>query len=466
MAPPGGLVHRLKWNGSGYIPEHNISSKRSSSNSSSYWERKEKSLPLPTTIVLQRDEEDKPNRSGHNEGRTRMRNCCPITLLSREQKKVLGFPLVLLLLGRVLVVLVLVCILSLYTIKSNGRIQLRDKYEQDPVFRAKYYTPIEYLRIRYFEPRPWKSSLRNFTMNHNNSFVIHMEGDKDRWNLFQTKNQHHQTHNKSKALQVIQIYQGAVRWTRTADQRLWEERIPAIRQSFLAGNSGDAGCAYSHLKLLQQLIDIQDNDDNDRTAITTTTNTADNKNGPPTEQAQEQEQPQNYYFVFEDDARILEPLASTLSVVAPHDADLIVLTKQATAQVRVPFRDHGGGDPYYSFVTRVTDGYGTFGYVITAAGARKLLHYMSSESVAAADPIDVAMMSVKSPLKVYIPTSNIVVNNQPQVRHIYGSPSVRKSLNGWVKTDGVWNKTSDAHATTTSNNSTPTTKSWWSMISS
>jgi hypothetical protein len=117
----------------------------------------------------------------------------------------------------------------------------------------------------------------------------------------------------------------------------------------LAGKPGDAGCAYSHLKLLQQLVDIQDDEDRGTTIVTSTTtttatiNTTDNKNGPP-EQAQaqqEQKQPPNYYFVFEDDAQILEPLASTLSVVAPHDSDLIVLTQQATAQVRVPFRDHG-----------------------------------------------------------------------------------------------------------------------------
>jgi GR25 family glycosyltransferase involved in LPS biosynthesis len=382
------------------------------------------------------------------------------------------------LLLRVLVVFVLVCSIHLYTIKSNGRIQLRDKYFQDPVFRAKYYTPIAYLRIRYFEPRPWKSSLRNFTITHNNSFVLHMEEDKDRWNLFQTKNQHRKKKTKkSKALQGIQVYQDAARWTQTADQRLWEERIPVICKSLLAGKPGDAGCAYSHLKLLQQLVDIQDDDDdndndNDITAIvtttTTTTTTTDNKYGPPEQAQQKQKQPPNYYFVFEDDAQILEPLASTLSVVAPHDADLIVLTQQATAQVRVPFRDHGDGDPHSSyFVTRVTDGFGAFGYVITAAGARKLLHYMSLESVVAADLIDVAMMSVKSPLKVYTPTSNLALFNQPQVLHIYGSLSVRTPLNNErVKTDGVWNKTSNAHVTsTTSNNSTPaSTKSWWSMI--
>jgi hypothetical protein len=77
----------------------------------------------------------------------------------------------------------------------------------------------------------------------------------------------------------------------------------------------------------------------------------------------------------------------------------------------------------------MTGGFGAFGYVIMVVGARKLLYYMSLDSVAAADLIDVTMMSVKSPLQVYTPTSNVALNNQPQVLHIYGSSLVRTPLN-------------------------------------
>lgn len=239
------------------------------------------------------------------------------------------------------------------------RLELRIK---DPILEAILFMPFRYLAVRFLEDRP--QSDRSFHMTPTNAFVINMDSDIERMETFQSMN------NNSTMIQRF----SATAWRPDKDatkislqpeqkailrkQESWEHKYPFVRYSARRGHYGDAGCSLSHIRLLQHFL-LSD---------------------------------EPYMFVFEDDARILEALLSKHTVQAPADADVVFLISSATKTVNLPYRN----DPT-QYATRVIQGYGAFGYVVTKEGAQKLLSHLERYKV----PIDVALTG-STALRIYM----------------------------------------------------------------
>ncbi|KAL3894385.1 MAG: hypothetical protein SGARI_007760, partial [Bacillariaceae sp.] len=153
------------------------------------------------------------------------------------------------------------------------------------------------------------------------------------------------------------------------------EKYPFLRYSVQKGLPGTAGCSFSHILLLEQLL-LRSSSESDR---------------------------DDYYFVFEDDAKLTAPLLQNRVVEGPPDADIIILSPTSTKTVRVPYMEEDG------FAVRVLQSYGAFAYIITKDGAAKLLRDFRDSKHD--DPIDVAFHRAAD-IKMYHPT-----NGWPQAYH-------------------------------------------------
>ena len=286
-----------------------------------------------------------------------------------------------------------------------------------------YEHPWISMQIKYFEERPLKVSIQNYTMNGNNSFVISLLVDKKTDNSTGnlTRFKHFLDKNRGAkgkmALRMIQRHP-AIRWQPSSiqsssrnstirlkkdsiltmgQQQIWLKRFPYVKRAVQEHKYGDAGCFVSHMKLFYQLLDSAE----------------------------------PYYFIFEDDAkldqRLFQGLAQTLYVQAPNDADIISLTKSATHRVRVPLADAPQEN-----VIRVIAGYGGYGYVITKKGASILINHLSNspQTLENPEPIDVVMMNSyrDSPrLRVYYSHRDAVeVHHRPDTNKTI---SIRKQIN-------------------------------------
>jgi GR25 family glycosyltransferase involved in LPS biosynthesis len=273
---------------------------------------------------------------------------------------------------------------------------------KDP-FTEALLLPHRYLRVRFWQDPPSQIQ-RTFRITTDNAFVIHLEQDTDRWQRFLEVN------TKSPAIQLFQTFP-AFEWTpnnvvgndeKETDhhhhhqQVLLEERYPSLHQNVQEQLFGDAGCSASHLLLLERFLASEETSTND------------------------------YIYVLEDDAKLLEPLATQALVTAPADADVVFLMPSSTKRVKVPYyysdSDESSSTQHSkdAFAVRVIGGWGAYGYVITRQGAKKLLKYMD---VNIHDPFDVAMTRAYS-WKIYHST-----NKWPQVQHVRHG-STRRNHNG------------------------------------
>jgi len=241
----------------------------------------------------------------------------------------------------------------------------------DPVLEAQLFMPLRYFAVRFLAERP--RGTRVFSMTPDNAYVINLDKDEARRATFYSKN-----NLEEKDLPRFAGYH----WL--SDSTPAEQfDYPWLQTSVRKGLYGDAGCTLSHIRVLQDCID---------------------KN-------------RLYCFIFEDDSRLLPPLTTTRQVEAPDNADAVHLVGTSTKIVPVPYKEPQVAEtPAF----RVIQGYGALGYVITQAGAKKLLAYLRKHS----QPIDIAL-TVATTLVVYRPT-----NGFPQVSHVppTGS-STRRQVN-------------------------------------
>ena len=167
---------------------------------------------------------------------------------------------------------------------------------------------------------------------------------------------------------------------------MYFDQYPALQYLAEHDGMGSAACSLSHLRLFQHLLDHQE----------------------------AQQQQHDYMFVFEDDIEILDPLLDSGVVMAPNNADLVLLSEASLGHVNVSWRKKGRGilraaatnDDNQKLsnknAIRVTSGYTAWGYIITKRGARIILDEYKHERT---EPMDVYFF--KNPnLKVYLPTSD------------------------------------------------------------
>jgi GR25 family glycosyltransferase involved in LPS biosynthesis len=256
----------------------------------------------------------------------------------------------------------------------------------DPFLEAMLITPLVYWRVRYFEAKP-SGRPRRFDMRQNATFVINLDSDAGRFQSFQKVNNadNGEFYQRFSAFRWIPastkpsslrgkqnelvVLSDAERETLSMQEQAMN-RYPFLKYSVQNGLPGSAGCTMSHIQVLEQLVD-------------------DNMN--------------EYYFIFEDDARLSAQLLQQRYLEGPPDADIIILSPTNTKTVRVPY-DHGPE----GFAVRVVQSYGAFAYVVTQRGATKLLQHFHGNHY---DPIDVAFHRAKG-VKMYQPT-----NGWPQAYH-------------------------------------------------
>jgi len=255
-------------------------------------------------------------------------------------------------------------------------IELRIK---DPYRKALLYSPLRTFYIRYLDRPPAKRKI--FRATANNTFVIHLKSDVARrksfernnhklgtyqfypatqWVVAEPKMKYHDglppnmtTNNDTDAYQLQQTYAQTYRFVRNKSQR---------------GEFGDAASTMSHIRLMEQLL---------------------------------QSPYEDYYFIFEDDVVVKEPLQSSRQLQAAGDAHVVFLVNYAT-KLWTTIHNHNQKE------TRVLQGYGAQGYVVTKAGATRILHYLSHHD----RPFDCAMAGDATGLRVYLP------QDWPLVRHV------------------------------------------------
>lgn len=270
------------------------------------------------------------------------------------------------------------CIIFLYgLIRLYYAIEMRI---QDPYLKALLYSPLRTFHIRYLDVVP--ANRKTFRATANNTFVINLESDITRRKSFEK-------HNNNK-LWRYQFFP-ATTWvpfveneedanaTATAayeNQQKYAQEYVFVAKKSKIGHFGDAASTMSHIRLMEQLLESKHED---------------------------------YYIIFEDDVLVRDPLKSSGLIQAPSDAHVVFLVNYATKLTRVPKKE-----------VRVIQGYGAQGYVVTKAGATRILQYLSHNFA----PFDCAMAGDAKGLRVYLP------QNWPLVRHAPGSKgSSRRAFN-------------------------------------
>ena len=271
------------------------------------------------------------------------------------------------------------------------------------------FLPLRYLRVKWIDPLPTHE--RKFVMRYNSTFVLNLESDKERWSFFQRVNQ-----KRMKDIQRIpstRIHpelsakiQGKVMGqkvimfgdnTELKTQQMYFEKYRVLKYLAKHDGMGTAACSLSHLRLLQDLLD-QDASD--------------------------------YMFVFEDDIEILNSLLDDGVVMAPNNADVVLLSACSMGHVSVSWQKKRrirrtaiatndnttfpANPIHISNAIRVTSGYSAWGYIITKRGAQILLHEYKNERT---EPFDVYIFK-NANLKVYQPTSDwpVVVHGKVGVK--------------------------------------------------
>eukprot|EP00985_Skeletonema_marinoi_P017352 scaffold9474_cov114-Skeletonema_marinoi.AAC.6 len=268
----------------------------------------------------------------------------------------------------------------------------------DKYTRGMLFLPLRYLRVKWIDPLPTHE--RKFVMSYNSTFVLNLESDRERWAFFQRVNQ-----KRMKDIQRIPstlihpelLIQKQIKGveqsalvndddTELKTQQMYFDQYPVLKYLAKHEGMGTAACSLSHLRLFQDLLD-QDTSD--------------------------------YIVVFEDDIEILDPLLDNKIVLAPNNADLILLSQCSLAHVSVSWQKKRGmirqavaaakdnttltTSPIHSNnAIRVISGFSAWGYIITKRGARIILDEYKKERT---EPMDVYFFK-NANLKVYLPTSD------------------------------------------------------------
>jgi len=262
-------------------------------------------------------------------------------------------------------------------------------YLDDPFLEAGLITPWTYLAVRFLQSPP-SGPPRKFRMNANTTLVINLDRDGERYRTFRRVNaakldesngpRNSSTDGNGRNGELYRRF-SAYPWqsptsqaTNGSNHQLKEQeaammQYPALRYSVRRGEWGDAGCTYSHIRLMEQLLLERSAGGDGR----------------------------RYYIVFEDDARMSPELLGSGLVEAPPDADIVLLSPTSTKSVRIPYRY--GADGY---AVRATQSWGAMAYVVTPSGAGKVLRYM--RGAGHTDPFDVAMTRAQG-MRVYRPTN-------------------------------------------------------------
>jgi GR25 family glycosyltransferase involved in LPS biosynthesis len=261
-------------------------------------------------------------------------------------------------------------------------------------------------------------------MTETNAFVLNLDSDTVRMQHFWDMNQ-----NATIKIQRFSAFgwqpspKKALQWRRLSNQQQQQddEIITPQQQALLdeqakwakqypwltsrRARNGEKGCSLSHIRLLHDFVLKYQN-------YTTTTN---DTNASPSSGTNNKSQDDWYRFVFEDDAKLMEPLLSQGSVTAPADADVVFLSRGVTRAVKVPYYHRQDVEKknllaltttssssyhYRDYAVRVISGFGTQGYIITLRGAKKFLHCLSTYS----QPVDIVLLgSCSSLLRIYLP---------------------------------------------------------------
>jgi len=253
--------------------------------------------------------------------------------------------------------------------------------------------PWAYFQVRFFQP-PTMNSVRTFTMTPNNTWVIHLESDVKRWELFQQQDPQWSVQifpatrvsipakaasGKKRRIRRPPSVQSSVVNNSDAQQDYWIQTYPSIQHAISRGKYGDAGVSISHLRLWKEWLQ-------------NTSKSHSNSDS-------------SYLFVFEDDALLSRQLLSSKQVMVPADADVIWLMKSVAKAVRVPFRNN----KTIQTASRVLKGAGTYGYIITRHGAQTALR---------------EVLLGTHHLRIYLPLSG-----WPQVLHSFRSASSKWKFN-------------------------------------
>lgn len=276
--------------------------------------------------------------------------------------------------------------------------------ENYPYWRALIFNPLRYFHAKYMDSdRP--KAIRQFVMTPERAFFLNMDRSEQRKHDFFRMNQ-----EDDGGATMVQRF-SAHEWIGEEDndsssssrnekrrlQEYWEDRYPFLKMSSQNRNYGDAGCSLAHLLLWQEkLID---------------------------------DPHQDYLFVFEDDVRLLRPLRqnsrrksstrddekNTYPIIqAPDVADIVFLIDYALKRVDVPWESSTD-----EHAVRVIGGFGAQGYIITRAGALKMIDWLQTSR----KPLDLSFFAASS-MKVYLPISS----QWPAVQHV-PKGSARLGLN-------------------------------------
>ena len=325
--------------------------------------------------------------------------------------------------------------------------RIEKPFEDYPYLRGMVFNPFRYVLVKFFDRRPVYENIRTFVMTNQTAFVINLERDKRRMEQFWSRN-----HASRSVIERFPAHQWVVAAATTADedgtttiaaqgnplqgsrssmmtnneerrrlqiQHQWEPNYPFLSLSIRNQQYGDAACSLSHLLLWKEKLLNNNGDDID------------------------------YIFVFEDDAKLLEPLSTHHHIQAPGEADVVFLALPAIKRVDVPWGrgdqrsnlrpsqtetttttttinttpGDNGGTPEHSSssATRVIGGYGAWGYIITRRGAEQMIEYMKQSR----EPTDISLFLPTS-VHVYLPISG----QWPAVWHD-GRHSSRRGNNQW-----------------------------------
>jgi GR25 family glycosyltransferase involved in LPS biosynthesis len=225
----------------------------------------------------------------------------------------------------------------------------------DVFWRAFLLMPWSYLKIHLWDPQPPTGDFQ-YKITNENSFVINLNQDQQRWQHFG------KTNHLGTRFSASDLSQPGVLATPTT--RKYIAMYPNMGALVAQRRYGEAGCFLSHVRALQQVLD------NNLT----------------------------YAFIFEDDAILLRP---NLTIVeAPSPVDFVFLTTNVLRATRMK---HG---------IRVMGGAGTYGLMVTQRGATKMLQLLRRGSCGIfdqkkckTDPIDIALMkyAARYGLEIYLP---------------------------------------------------------------
>lgn len=363
----------------------------------------------------------------------------------------------------------LLAVLTVYVaVRSYYALEL---WLDDPFLEAKLITPFSYVSVRFLEKRPRGEPLVA-TMRRNNTFVLNLDKDVERFRSFETVNRRRtgrgggagagaaknattdansansggtgDEDEDSPYYQRFPAYQwmppddskrsatGKIRGSEQEIPKIEGEgdpgeydvrrhqrqeeamkRYPFLRYSVQRAEYGNAGCTYTHIQLLEKLAGLPGSRSKE----------GDGEDG------------KNYFFIFEDDARLSRELVERGSIRIPPDTDIALLSPTATKTVRVPYYEHHRGDEQgergendgqdAATAVRVLQSYGAFAYLITDRGARKVLRHLRGRWND--DPIDVAFHRAHR-IRIYQPLGD-AGGGRPLAWH--GSHrSTRRDANG------------------------------------